>query len=67
MLLGKIDKAGLTKAPFKKWFTSNYNDYLVNEKVANKLEDSLKNYNIRFFWELGVEIANEKFLSFIHY
>ncbi len=58
MLLGKINKKGLTKKPFKQWFTKNYNDYLVNEKIVNKLEGLLKDYKIKVF--LGTWCGDSK-------
>ncbi|WP_452229046.1 tetratricopeptide repeat protein [Lacinutrix sp. MEBiC02404] len=58
MLLGPINKEGLTKAPFRAWFNKNYEDYDVNEKIAKKLKDSLKEYTIKVF--LGTWCGDSK-------
>lgn len=49
MLLGQINKVGLTKEPFKNWFNKNYNGYMVNNQIVSTVEDTLKNYNIKIF------------------
>lgn len=58
MLLGKVDKNGLTKAPYNEWFTKNYNSYLVNEKITKSIKDSLKGYTIKVF--LGTWCGDSK-------
>lgn len=50
MLIGKVNQKGLKKEPFKAWYTKNYNDYLVNDKVVHKIKDSLKDYTIKVFF-----------------
>lgn len=57
-LLGIINKEGLTKKPFKEWFNKNHDDYLVNDRVIEKLEDSLNNYTIKVF--LGTWCGDSK-------
>ena len=32
-LLGKINREGLTSNSFNVWYSKNYDDYLVNDKV----------------------------------
>jgi len=49
MLLGTINKEGLSKTPYNEWFSKNLADYDVNEKVAEKLKDSLNDYTIKVF------------------
>lgn len=57
-LLGIINKEGLTKTPYNEWFSKNYDDYLVNDKVVKKLKDSLKQYEITVF--LGTWCGDSK-------
>ena len=40
MLLGEINKSGLTKNTFNEWFSKNYDDYLLNKKIVNLIKDS---------------------------
>lgn len=49
LLLGEINRNGLTKNSFNHWFSKNYDDYLVNKKVAKLLKSSLKDYEIKVF------------------
>lgn len=58
MLLGTINKDGLTKAPYNDWFNKYHDDYNVNSKIAEKLEDSLKNYTVKVF--LGTWCGDSK-------
>ena len=58
MLLGTINKEGLKKAPFSEWFNKNQDAYAVNEKIANKLKDSLNDYTIKVF--LGTWCGDSK-------
>ena len=58
MLLGKIDKKGLTKAPFNEWFNKNHDAYLTNDKVIKTIKDSLKDYTIKVF--LGTWCGDSK-------
>ncbi|GGG38766.1 thioredoxin family protein [Bizionia arctica] len=57
-LLGIINKKGLESAPFNAWFDTNYNDYLVNDKIVEKLKDSLNQYTIKVF--LGTWCGDSK-------
>ena len=57
-LLGEINKQGLEQAPFNDWFSKNYDSYLVNEKVVEKLINSLKEYKITVF--LGTWCGDSK-------
>ncbi|WP_299884169.1 hypothetical protein [uncultured Lacinutrix sp.] len=58
MLLGKIDKKGLTKATFKEWFNKNHDAYLANNKIIKTIKDSLKGYTIKAF--LGTWCGDSK-------
>ncbi|PWH83614.1 hypothetical protein DIS18_03410 [Algibacter marinivivus] len=58
VLLGKINKIGLTQNTFNSWFSKNHEDYLVNKAVAKKLKDSLKQYEIKVF--LGTWCGDSK-------
>lgn len=49
MLLGKTDKNAFKKRDFS-WFQNNYEAYITNDKIINKLKDSLKNYSIKAFY-----------------
>lgn len=49
MLLGKVNKDGFTHKDFS-WFKKNYNAYLTNTKVVEKLKADLKNYKIKAFF-----------------
>ncbi len=57
-LLGVIDKDGLKKENYASWFDKNYEAYLTNDKIIDKLEDSLKNYEIKVF--LGTWCGDSK-------
>ena len=57
-LLGKINKQGLEQAPFNDWFSKNYDSYLTNDKVVEKLKNSLKDYKITVF--LGTWCGDSK-------
>lgn len=57
-LLGIINKEGLSNTPYNEWFSTYYDDYLVNEKVVKKLKDSLKQYEITVF--LGTWCGDSK-------
>lgn len=49
-LLGLTNKEGLLKAPFSEWYNKYHDEYLVNDKVIDKLKDSLNNYTIKVFF-----------------
>lgn len=38
ILLGKINRKGLEKAPFKDWFDAEYNSYKPDEKTINEIK-----------------------------
>lgn len=48
-LLGQINREGLTTNSFNTWYSTNYNDYLTNDKIVEILKDSLSQYNIKAF------------------
>lgn len=58
VLLGEINKLGLTQNSFNSWFSKNHEDYLVNKAVVKKLKDSLKQYEIKVF--LGTWCGDSK-------
>ncbi|MFV9549834.1 thioredoxin family protein [Algibacter sp. PT7-4] len=58
VLLGKINKNGLTQNTFNTWFTKNYKDYLVNKAITKKLKDALNKYEIKVF--LGTWCGDSK-------
>ncbi|GAA3595929.1 thioredoxin family protein [Flavivirga amylovorans] len=58
LLLGEINRNGLTKNSFNNWFSKNHKDYLVNKKVVKLLKTSLKNYEIKVF--LGTWCGDSK-------
>ncbi|NMH87017.1 hypothetical protein [Flavivirga algicola] len=49
LLLGEINRQGLKKNSFNNWFSKNYDDYLVNNKIVNRLKRPLKDYEIKVF------------------
>lgn len=58
VLLGEINKSGLTKNTFNTWFSKNYDDYLFNKKVVNLIKDSINQYEIKAF--LGTWCGDSK-------
>ncbi|WP_396602904.1 thioredoxin family protein [Algibacter sp. R77976] len=58
VLLGEINKNGLTQNTFNTWFSKNHEDYLVNKVITKKLKDSLKQYEIKVF--LGTWCGDSK-------
>ena len=57
-LLGVIDKEGLKKENYASWFNKNYEAYLTNDKIIDKLRDSLRGYEIKVF--LGTWCGDSK-------
>lgn len=41
ILLGKIDRKGLQKAPFKDWFDAEYDAYKPDEKTINEIKNHI--------------------------
>ena len=58
MLLGEINKNGLTRNSFNNWFSKNHDNYLVNKAITKQLRDSLKHYQIKVF--LGTWCGDSK-------
>ncbi|KJD31738.1 tetratricopeptide repeat family protein [Tamlana nanhaiensis] len=58
VLLGEINKTGLTQNSFGTWFNKNYNDYVANKSLIKKLKDSLNTYQIKVF--LGTWCGDSK-------
>lgn len=57
-LLGKINKEGLTQAPFNDWFSKNHEDYIVNKHLAKSYKNQLKDYSVKVF--LGTWCGDSK-------
>lgn len=49
VLLGEINKNGLTSNTFNTWFSKKHKDYIVNKGITKKLKDSLNQYEIKVF------------------
>lgn len=49
ILLGKIDKNGLTQDSFAKWFVPNYDKYKTDEETLKLIKKELKKYTITAF------------------
>ncbi|KJD35333.1 tetratricopeptide repeat family protein [Tamlana sedimentorum] len=58
VLLGEINKTGLTQNSFSTWFNKNHNDYVVNKDLVKQLKDSLNTYHIKVF--LGTWCGDSK-------
>lgn len=58
VLLGEINKSGLTKNSFNSWFSKNHEGYQVNKAITKKLKDSLSQYEIKVF--LGTWCGDSK-------
>lgn len=58
LLLGEINKNGLTNNTFNTWFSKNHEDYLINKAITRKLKDSLNQYEIKVF--LGTWCGDSK-------
>ena len=48
-LLGICNQQAFTKAPFKEWYDKFHDAYLINDRIVNKLKDSLNQYEIKVF------------------
>lgn len=57
-LLGKIDKNGLTSNNYNVWFSSNYEDYQLDETTIKKIASYIKDYQITLF--LGTWCGDSK-------
>lgn len=49
LLLGKINKEGLSKGAFASWFLTNYDSYVPKEEITNQLKNELSGYTITAF------------------
>ncbi|MDO5978452.1 thioredoxin domain-containing protein [Flavivirga spongiicola] len=58
LLLGEINRHGLTKNSFNDWFSKNHSNYLVNTKVVKLLKNALKDYEVKVF--LGTWCGDSK-------
>lgn len=47
-LLGKIDRSGLENGNYK-WFTKNYENYTVDQKLISSLRDKISDYELTLF------------------
>ena len=48
-LIGITVKTDLTGQPYVNWFEKEYDSYTVDEKIAKKLKNALKNITIKAF------------------
>ena len=58
VLLGKINKDGLTNNSFKSWFIKNYDNYLINKPIVKQIKGSINQYEIKAF--LGTWCGDSK-------
>lgn len=49
LLLGKINKTGLSEKPYDDWFTKNYTSYIPKQEVVNSIKNTLDSYTIKVF------------------
>lgn len=49
MLVGKINRTGLQKEPYKIWFQENYERYQVDAATLQPMKDKLKNTDLLVF------------------
>jgi thiol-disulfide isomerase/thioredoxin len=49
VLLGKINKEGLSASPYSDWFLKNYKTYTPNTAIIHQLKDELSSYSITAF------------------
>jgi tetratricopeptide (TPR) repeat protein len=49
MLLGRVNKKGFNDIDFP-WFKKNYDEYLTNDKIIDRLKDKLSDYQIKVFF-----------------
>lgn len=49
MLLGKTNKQAFVSKDFS-WFQTNYDKYIINDKVVNQLKGTLNNFTIKAFY-----------------
>lgn len=49
ILLGKINKEALSKAPFDTWFTKGYDQYAPDAGIINTLKEQVSSYTITAF------------------
>lgn len=49
LLLGKINKQGLSADPYNQWFQKNYNEYSPKQEVTEAIQTKLNQYTITLF------------------
>ncbi len=49
VLLGKINKEGLSSEAYYEWFTKNYDEYQINPVLIDQFKTQLKEYTIKAF------------------
>ncbi len=49
ILLGKINKLGLTNEPYHSWFSKNHTAYIPNETIIDSLKGELNQFTIKLF------------------
>ena len=47
MLLGKINKEGLSNGDYKAWFDNQYENYVVDSKSIKSIKSELNKYKIK--------------------
>lgn len=58
MLVGQIDKNGLTNKPYVSWFNRQYLSYEADKKIIKSIKSELRTYNITVF--LGTWCGDSK-------
>lgn len=49
LLLGKINKEALTKAPYADWFNKGFDNYIPDTEIINALKEQISSYTITAF------------------
>lgn len=49
ILVGKINKTGLTQSTYNTWFQENYDDYTLDESTILDFSEKLSSYHIKIF------------------
>ncbi|MDT0606885.1 TlpA family protein disulfide reductase [Croceitalea rosinachiae] len=57
-LVGPITLEGLQNEPYKGWFDSSYNSYMVDKSLTKMMKKQLKNYDLKLF--LGTWCGDSK-------
>lgn len=49
ILVGQINKNGLTKEPYRAWFDQQYNDYQLDKSNMSTIKKNLNDYKVQIF------------------